>query len=100
MKETRTDEFKEETTEAVAEEQRAESIDLDALADLVAEKVIRALKPETEEEETEEQTEETETTEEPEETEETETTEEVEQKEENRSIDYSAFEERLAKLTK
>lgn len=110
MKETRTDEFKEETTEEVAEEQKAEaeSVDLDALAEMVAEKVaikvIEALKTETKAEETEEQTEETETEEpveeEPEATEETETTEEVESEEENRSIDYSAFEERLAKLRK
>lgn len=102
MKETRTDEF--ETTEEVAvetEEQRESgSVDLDALAEAVADKVaarvIEALKTETKAEETEEQ-EETET-EEPgaEETE----TEEVEQKEENRSIDYSAFEERLSKIKK
>ena len=99
MKETRTDEFKEETAEEV-EREGSESIDLDALAEAVADKVaakvIEALKTETKAEETEEQ-EETET-EEPE-AEETET-EEVEQKEENRSIDYSAFEERLAKIKK
>ena len=97
MKETRTDEFEttEEVAEEVVEEKREESVDLDALADLVAEKVIRALKTEIKAEETEEQEE----TEEETEAEETET-EEVEQKEENRSIDYSAFEERLSKIKK
>ena len=100
MKETRTDEFTEETTEEVVEE-TAESIDLDALAEMVADKVaikvIEALKTETKAEEPEEtETEETETEPEAEETE----TEEVEKEEENRSIDYSAYEERLLKLIK
>lgn len=100
MKETRTDEFKDETTEESVEETKEESgsVDLDALAEAVAEKVaakvIEALKTETKAEETEEETEEES------EAEETETTEEVEEKEENRSIDYSAFEERLSKIKK
>lgn len=102
MKETRTDEFTEETTEEVVQE-RADEVDLEALAEMVADKVaikvIEALKTETkaeEPEETEPETEETDTESEAEETE----TEEVEEKEENRSIDYSSYEERLANLTK
>ena len=73
-----------------------ETVDIEQLADLVANKVIEKLKSETRTEETkveEEPTEEVaeETTEEIAEVEETET-------EEKRAVDYSAFEERLAKL--
>ena len=101
MKETRTDEFKDEVIEEsvaeVEETRESKDIDLNSLADLVAERVIRALKTETKAEETEEETEET-SEEETTEPEAEETTEEV--KEENRSIDYSAFEERLSKIKK
>ena len=80
-----------EIRENVAEE----TVDVEQLAELVAEKVLAKLnaKNERAEEttETEEVTEETTETEETKETEETEATEE-------RSIDYSSFEERLAKL--
>lgn len=99
MVERRVDEFKEEPEKENptenTEEQRA--VDMEKLADLVAERVsirvLEALKPEERTEETtEEQTEE-----EKEQTEEQ--TEEVTE-EENRSIDYSAFEERLSKIKK
>ena len=100
MKETRTDEFKEEVAEEVTEETREESIDINALAELVASKVIEALKTETKAEETEERKEPEEEPEEVTEPEEPEATEEVEEKEEKRSIDYSSFEERLSKIKK
>ena len=92
MKEIRADAFEQ------TEEQQTEqpTISIEELAELVAAKVIEALKTE----ETEEQTEETAETEETEETEEAETEEEETEEQENRSIDYSAFEDRLAKLTK
>lgn len=97
MVERRVDEFKEEPeTEEVKEEKASEEIDINQLASLVADivvaKVLEALKPEEKAEEPEEeQTEEVE-----EQTEEQEETPE----EENRSIDYSAFEDRLSKLKK
>ena len=111
MKEIRADAF--EHTEETEEQTEKPTISIEELAELVAAKVIEALKTEekaeeteeeteeTEAEETEEQTEETAETEETteEETEEAETDEETEEQE-NRSIDYSAFEDRLAKLMK
>ena len=107
MKEIRADAF-EQTEEQQTEEQQTEqpTISIEELAELVAAKVIEALKTEEkaedeeQTEETEEQTEETAETEETEETEEAETEEEETEEQENRSIDYSAFEDRLAKLTK
>lgn len=84
MVEIRADAFTEEQETAPAENEQ--KISIDELATLVANKVIEALKTEekadetTENEPTEEQNEETE--------------------EENRSIDYSAFEDRLARLKK
>lgn len=94
--------------EVVEEEvQEAEqSIDIEALADIVANKVVAMLTEQKAEEETEveeEVQEETETEEETAETEETETevveeTTEEEEETENRAIDYSAFESRLANL--
>ena len=112
MKEIRADAFT-QTEEQTTEQTEQPTISIEELAELVAAKVIEALKTEekaeeteeeteeTEAEETEEQTEETAETEETteEETEEAETEEETEEQE-NRSIDYSAFEDRLAKLTK
>lgn len=95
MVERRVDEFTEEpaTEETTETTEEVRAVDIDKLADLVAERVsirvLEALKPE--EETTEEQTEEVE-----EQTEEQEETPE----EENRSIDYSAFEERLSKIKK
>ena len=80
------------------------TVDIDLLADAVAKKVIEKLKAEqrteTVTEETEKVTEETEETEVTEETTVTETTEEntVVEETEERAIDYSSFEERLAKL--
>ena len=114
MVEIRADEFATEQTENTV---IAEGIDIDELASLVANKVIEALKAENKaEENAEEQTEEeveTESETEPEaepsadeQTEEnaeeqTEETVETETEEkENRSIDYSAFERRLAELKK
>ena len=113
--EIRAENFTEEQTEEQTENTAGkESINLDELATLVAQKVIEALKTEekaeeetekeTTEETTEEETSEETTAETEEQTEETteETTEgdETEKEEENRSIDYSAFEDRLAKLKK
>ena len=97
MVERRVDEFVEEpATEPETkpetentEEQRA--FDIELLADLVAKRVLEAIKPEEREEEN------TETEEVEGETEEE--TEEIPE-EENRSIDYSAFEERLSKIKK
>ena len=128
MKEIRADAFEQEqTAEPNAEQTEQPTISIEELAELVAAKVIEALKTEEkaeeteaetqeETEETEEQTEETAETEETEEqtedaeteeqteeqaeTEETEADEEETEEQESRSIDYSAFEARLAKLTK
>ena len=107
MKEIRADAF-EQPNEQQTEQP---TISIDELAELVAAKVIEALKTEekaedreeeTEAEETEEQTEEkadtAETTEDAEE--EAEAEEEETEEQESRSIDYSSFEDRLAKLTK
>ena len=96
--------------EVVEEEvqEETQSIDIEALADIVANKVVAMLteqkaeeteeevqeEPETEEETAEEVEEETETEGEPDAEEETEEEEETE----NRAIDYSAFESRLANL--
>ena len=118
MKEIRADAF-EQTEEQTTEQTEQQTINIEELAELVAAKVIEALKTEEkaededaeQTEETEEQTETEETTEEKAETEETteeteEETEEVEtekdetEEQESRSIDYSAFEARLAKLKK
>ena len=109
MKEIRADAF-EQTEEQTTEQTEQPTISIEELATLVAAKVIEALKTEekaeeTEAEETEEQTDETaeteETTEEAvEETEEAEPENEENEEQESRSIDYSAFEERLAKLMK
>ena len=100
--EIRADAFTNEQTEEQTEENK--NISIDELATLVAAKVIEALKTEEKaEEETEEQTETEEETEEQaeEETEvEDETETDEENTEENRSVDYSAFEERLAKVMK
>ena len=113
MKEIRADAFEQEqTAEPNAEQTKQPTISIEELAELVAAKVIEALKTEekaeeteeeTEAEQTEEQTEETEEqTEDQAETEETEAedAEEETEEQESRSIDYSAFEARLAKLTK
>ena len=117
MKEIRADAF-----EQTEEQTEQPTISIEELANLVAAKVIEALKTEekaeeteveteeeteveTEETETEEQTEEKAETEETtedaeEETEEVETENEETEEQESRSIDYSAFEDRLAKLMK
>ena len=100
----------EEFTEEKPTEEQTENkptISIDELATLVASKVIEALKTESKAEETTEETQ-TETTEEPQTEEQTEgtetqteeTTEEPEDKTEDRAIDYSSFEERLAKIKK
>lgn len=107
-------EIREETiNKEEIEEKVAEGIDIEQFAEVVATKVVEMLKAEQKaEEETEEPTEETteeETTEEETEEkaeEETETEEQTEEEEsteeeeetENRAIDYSTFEERLANL--
>ena len=110
MVEIRADAFTEETAPAEQEQK----ISIDELATLVANKVIEALKTEekADEEEPDAQAEgETEEETEPEQTEEQtdetvdeevteEQTEETTEEEEKRSIDYSAFEDRLAKLKK
>ena len=119
MKEIRADAF-EQTEEQTTEQTEQPTISIEELADLVAAKVIEALKTEEKAEETEEETEQTEETEvetEETDTEETEQTEEKAETEEtteeeaeteneeteeqeSRSVDYSAFEDRLAKLMK
>ena len=112
--EIRADAFTEEPVEETTTAEGEQTINIEELAVLVAAKVIEALKTEekaeeeteepaekTTEEQTEEQTEEVaeeETTEE--EAEETTEEETEEQTEESRSIDYSAFEERLSKIMK
>ena len=119
MKEIRADAFEQEqTAEPNAEQTEQPTISIEELAELVAAKVIEALKTEEKAEETEaeteeETTEETETEQTEEQTEETAETEETEveeteaedaeeetEEQESRSIDYSAFEARLANLTK
>ena len=112
MKEIRADAFEQnqETEQQTTEQTEQPTISIEELAELVAAKVIEALKTEekaeeTEAEETEEQTEEKAETEETtedaeEETEEAETESEETEEQESRSIDYSAFEARLANLTK
>jgi len=112
MVEIRADAFAEEQETAPAENEQ--KISIDELATLVANKVIEALKTEEKaDEETEESTEET-TEEQTEETTEADTEEKADEatenepteeqteatEEENRSIDYSAFEDRLARLKK
>ena len=120
MKEIRADAC-EQTEDQTTEQTEQPTISIEELAELVAAKVIEALKTEEkaeETEETEEQTEETAETEETEEqTEDAETEEQTEEQaeteeteaegaeeeteeQESRSIDYSAFEARLANLTK
>ena len=101
MVEIRADAFATEGTEKPTAENE-QKISIDELASLVAAKVIEALKTEEKaEEETEEQTEEQTETEAEEQTEtETDTETEEQTEEENRSIDYSAFERRLAELKK
>ena len=92
--------------ENFTEEQVAQGIDIDELASLVAAKVIEALKTEskaepTEQEPTEEQPGEeppTEPTEEPTDEPPQAEGEETEEEPENRAIDYSSYEERLAKI--
>ena len=107
MKEIRADAF-EQTEEQTTEQTEQPTISIEELAALVAAKVIEALKVEEkaedaeQDEETEETTEETveETEEQTEETEEEVEAEEKAEEQENRSIDYSAFDERLSKLMK
>ena len=115
--EIRADAFtQEQTAEPNAEQTEQPKISIDELAELVAAKVIEALKTEEKAEETEAETEEQ--TEEQAETEETDTEEQTEEtteeqaqdadaeeaeeteEQESRSIDYSTYEARLAKLTK
>jgi hypothetical protein len=122
--EIRADAFtQEQTAEPNAEQTEQPTISIDELAELVAAKVIEALKTEEKAEETEAETqEETETEEQTEEQAETEETEEADTEEqteetteeqaqdadaeeeteeqESRSIDYSTYEARLAKLMK
>ena len=113
MVEIRADAFTEEQTEERAEQK----VNLDELATLIAGKIVEALKSEerndepdaqaegeteTEPEQNEEQSngEATESETEAEEAGESTETETEEQTEESRSIDYSSFEERLAKVKK
>lgn len=80
-------------------EGEAMNIDIEMLADLVADKVIAKIAPTTEARTEETPAEETATEEVTEEAEATEEiAEEAEETEEKRSIDYSSFEERLKKL--
>ena len=86
--ETRSDDG---TVIEIRENTADEPLNIDELADLVADIVVEKLKTAEEREETPEETTETEKTEATEETTEAEETEE-------RAIDYSSFEERIAKL--
>ena len=116
--EIRADAF-EQTAEPIAEQTEQPTININELAELVAAKVIEALKTEEKAEETEEQTDVTAETEETEEVEAEEQTEgqteeqteeqaeteadgaeEETEEQESRSIDYSAFEARLTQLMK
>ena len=95
--------IREEVLNEEVVEEETQSIDIEALAEIVANKVVAMLtEQKAEETEVEEETTEEETAEETEVEEETETevTEETEEEEEteNRTIDYSAFESRLANL--
>ena len=104
MVEIRADSFATEGEENPNAENE-QKISIDELASIVAAKVIEALKAEEKaEEETEEQTEADEQTDGKAEEEQTETDNgsetEEQTEEENRSIDYSAFERRLAELKK
>ena len=109
MKEIRADAF-EQTEEQTTEQTEQPTISIEELANMVAAKVIEALKTEEKAEETEEVTEETEAEQTEETTEEQteETTEDQAQdaeteeteEQESRSVDYSSFEDRLAKLMK
>ena len=97
--EIRADAFTEEVVEETTTAEGEQTISIEQLADIVAAKVIEALKTEAKAEEEPETTEdegEAKPTEEQMEETETEKTKE----EENRSVDYSAFEERLSKLKK
>ena len=105
MVEIRADAFTDGQTEETAPAEQEQKISIDELATLVANKVIEALKTEekADEEEPEAQAE-GETEEQPTEEQADEPTEEQpteeEAEEENRSVDYSAFEKRLAKIKK
>lgn len=104
--EIRADAFTEEQpAEPNAEQTEQPTININELAELVAAKVIEALKTEEKAEETEDQTDETAETEETEadteeQSEEQDADAEETEEQENRSIDYSTYEARLAKLTK
>ena len=86
-------EIREETFNEETQEEANEGIDIEQLAEIVANKVVQMLAEQKAEEEPEEETTEEETTEE-----EPEEETEVEPEEENRAIDYSAFENRIANL--
>lgn len=96
-----TEEVIDETVEETVEEttEGEQTINIEQLAELVAAKVIEALKTE-EKAEPEANAVEGEPAEEPTEEETTEETTEDVVEEENRSIDYSAFEDRLSKIKK
>ena len=89
------------TEEEQMPEAKEGGIDIEVLAEIVATKVVEMLNAPAEkkaEETTEEETTEEETKPEVEEETETEAQTEEEEETENRAIDYSAFESRLAKL--
>ena len=121
MVEIRADDFTQEQNQEDAPAENKDTISIEELATLVANKVIEALKTEEkadeeepdaqaegeaetkpeQEEQTEEKAEEESTEEQTEEQEETVEEEPTEEEtEENRSIDYSSFEQRLAKIKK
>lgn len=102
--EIRADAFTEEVVEETTTAEGEQTINIEQLAEIVAAKVIEALKTEEKAEEEPKSAEgdgEAEQTAEPmEETIEEETETEEKAEEESRSIDYSAFEERLSKIMK
>ena len=101
MVEVRAENFTEEQIETAPTQEGEQTIDIEVLANLVAAKVIEALKAEEKAEEEEVPKEETTEEETPEEEPAEEPATDTEEKEdEKRSIDYSDFESRLAKLKK
>ena len=94
-------EVREEVLNEEQVQEEAQGIDIDQLAEIVANKVVAMLteqKAEETEEETEEETAETEETETEEKPDAEENAEETEEDEETRAIDYTSFEERLNAL--
>ena len=96
--EVQTEETEVQTEEAETEERTEQGINVEKLAEIVANKVVGMLKEERAEENAEVETEVTEVEAEEKAEEETEAEEQTEEEEETRAIDYSALEQRIAEL--